>query len=197
MMSTFAGVTLSAVALYISFQDYSLSWIAAGFALIPLLTVTAKCRSRRCACGLGLLSGFAFYYIELYWITNSIAGFTSLPPIIVTLVMALLALYMGLYLAFFCGAWHSLNNLPALQRPSGKVIAALAGAAIWILLEDLRALFLGGFPWHPLGLTQIDNPLLTWLLPLGGVRLLSGLLIITNFGIYLCGHAFSHSNGIS
>jgi apolipoprotein N-acyltransferase len=103
--------------------------------------------------------------------------------------MALLALYMGLYLAFFCGAWHNLNNLPPFTTPGGKIIAALTGAAIWILLEDLRALFLGGFPWHPLGLTQIDNPHLTWLLPFGGVRLLSGLLIIINIGIYLCGRA--------
>lgn len=180
---------LSATTLYISFQGYSFSWLISGITLIPLLAAIENCHSRRAACGLGLLTGFAFYYIELYWITNSIAGFTSLPPIIVTTVMALLALYMGFYLALFCGAWYSLINLPILETPVGKVLAALAGAAIWILLEDLRALFLGGFPWHPLGLTQIDNPLLTWLLPLGGVRLLSGLLIITNIGIYLCGRA--------
>ncbi len=185
----FTASALSAIALYISFQGYNLSWIAAGFALIPLLAAVEKCPSRRAACGLGLLTGFAFYYIELYWITKSIAGFTSLPPIVVTVVMALLALYMGLYLAFFCGAWHSLNNLPVFTTPGGKIIAALAGAAIWILLEDLRSLFLGGFPWHPLGLTQIDNPLFTWLLPFGGVRLLSGIIIIANFGIYLTGFA--------
>ncbi len=185
----FTASALSAIALYISFQGYHLSGIVSGFALIPLLAAIEKCPSRRTACGLGLLTGFAFYYIELYWITNSIAGFTSLPPIIVTFVMALLALYMGLYLALFCGVWHSLNSLPIFATPGGKIIAALAGAAIWILLEDLRALFLGGFPWHPLGLTQIDNPLFTWLLPLGGVRLLSGLIIIINIGIYLCGRA--------
>ena len=183
-----AGAALCAVLLYISFQDYICSPAAAALALAPLLAVTEKCRSYRAACGLGLLSGFTFYYIELYWITNSIAGFTSLPGPVVILVMALLALYMGLYLAFFCGAWHILNKLPALRAPGSKIIAALAGAAIWILLEDLRSLFLGGFPWHPLGLTQIDNPLFTWLLPLGGVRLLSGLIILTNIGIYLsCG----------
>jgi len=189
LIVSFTAAALSAVALYISFQDYHLSWIVAGFALIPLLTAVEKCPSRRTAAGLGLLTGFAFYYIELYWITNSIAGFTSLPPLVVTLVMALLALYMGLYLALFCGAWHNLNNRPLFSTPGGKIIIALTGAALWILLEDLRALFLGGFPWHPLGLTQIDNPHLTWLLPFGGVRLLSGLLIIINIGFYLCGRA--------
>ncbi len=186
---TFTAATLSAIALYISFQDYHLSWIAAGFALIPLLVATEKCPSHRTACGLGLMTGFAFYYIELYWITNSIAGFTSLPMIVVTMIMALLALYMGLYLAFFCGAWHWFNQRPEFANPGGKIIAVLTGAAIWILLEDLRALLLGGFPWHPLGLTQIDNPLFAWLLPFGGVRLLSGIIIIANFGIYLTGLA--------
>ncbi len=159
--------------------------MAAGIALVPLLAAAEESSSRRAA-ALGLLSGFAFYYIELYWITNSIAGFTSLPQVLVIIIMALLALYMGLYLAFFCGAWAYLNKLSAFASPTGKIIAAGTGTALWILLEDLRARFLGGFPWHPLGLTQIDNPLLTWLLPFGGVRLLSGLLIIINLGTYLC-----------
>ncbi len=153
-------------------------------ALMPILVITERSPSPRSACGLGLLTGFCFYYIELFWITNSIAGFTSLPTVVVTLVMALLALYIGLYFAIFCGAWHYLNNIAALKSPLGKVILALSCAAVWLLLEDLRSLFLGGFPWHPLGLSQIDNPFFNWLLPFGGVRLLSGLIVIGNVGIY-------------
>jgi len=183
-----AGAALCAVLLYISFQNYVYSPAVAALALIPLLAASEKCGSSRQACGLGLFAGFAFYYIELYWITNSIAGFTSLPGPVVILVMALLALYMGLYPALFCGLWHKIKQSAVFDTPLGSIITALTGAAIWILLEDLRARMLGGFPWHPLGLTQIDNPLFTWLLPLGGVRLLSGLIILTNIGIYLgCG----------
>ncbi|MCK5915394.1 MAG: apolipoprotein N-acyltransferase [Deltaproteobacteria bacterium] len=184
--TAFSGAALSSAIIYLSFQPRNLSWTLAFFAFVPLLAVTRKCRSLYSACGLGLFSGFAFYYIELYWITNSIAGFTSLPPIVVTLVMALLALYMGLYWAIFCGTWYYLNHLSARRQPSAtRILTAFAGAAIWLLLEDLRTRFLGGFPWHPLGLTQIDNLYLNWLLPLGGVRLLSSLVIIANIGIYL------------
>ncbi len=190
-LTLFTAAALSAVILYLSFQLYRYSWISAGFALLPLLAAGTRCQSARRAAGIGLLSGFMFYYIELYWITNSIAGFTSLPFPVVILIMALLALYMGLYLATFCGFWHYLEHRKSLQSIGGKLIAALAGAAAWILLEDLRGLFLGGFPWHPLGLTQIDNLLLSRLLPLGGVRLLSGLVIFANLLLYLAGKAFS------
>ena len=188
-LTSFTAAALSAAMLYLSFQLYRYSWITASMALLPLLAVSARAQSARAATGIGLLCGFIFYYIELYWITNSIAGFTSLPAAVVILVMALLALYMGLYLAIFCGVWHYLKRQENLQSAAGKIIAALAGAAAWILLEDLRGCFLGGFPWHPLGLTQIDNQLCSWLLPFGGVRLLSGLVVFANLLLYLTGAA--------
>ncbi len=187
--TAFAAAAFSAILLYLSFQLNNSSSPLAFIALIPLLAGATACQSPRTAAGLGLLSGFFFFYIELYWITNSIAGFTSLPTIVVILVMALLALYMSLYVAIFCGLWHYLNNHNALGSTYGKVISTLAGAAIWLLLEDFRGWFLGGFPWHPLGLTQIDNQFINWLLPLGGVRLLSSLVIFGNLAIYLTGRA--------
>lgn len=135
------------------------------------------------------MTGFSFNFIELFWITNSIAGFTSLPQYLVTIIMSLLALYMALYLALFTGLWHYLRNLPAWQSTFGGVFSALTVAAAWILFEDLRSSLLGGFPWNPLGLTQIDNQLCNWLFPWGGVRLLSGLVVIFSTGLYLSADA--------
>ncbi|MEA3332311.1 MAG: apolipoprotein N-acyltransferase [Pseudomonadota bacterium] len=187
--SLLAGAIFSAATLYLSFNLHAYSWVWAFITLIPLLMIAEKSSSRRRACGIGLLAGFSFNFIELFWITNSIAGFTSLPQVVVTIVMGLLALYMALYLALFTGLWHYLRNLPALKSSWGNIISALTAAAAWILFEDLRSSFMGGFPWHPLGLTQIDNQLFNWLLPWGGVRLLSGLIVLGNIGLYLSAHA--------
>ncbi|MCK5539690.1 MAG: apolipoprotein N-acyltransferase [Deltaproteobacteria bacterium] len=192
----FPGAALcSAAALYLSFNLHSYSWIWAFIALIPLLAISEGTDSWHRACGVGLLAGFSFNFIELFWITNSIAGFTSLPQAAVVIIMGLLALYMALYLAFFTGLWHYLRNLPALKSSFGEIVSALTAAAAWILFEDLRSGFLGGFPWHPLGLTQIDNPLLNWLLPWGGVRLISGLVVLGNIGLYLSARALFKKEG--
>ncbi|MCD6534703.1 MAG: apolipoprotein N-acyltransferase [Deltaproteobacteria bacterium] len=179
------GCLSSAATLYLSFNLHAYSWTWAFITLIPLLAIAEKSSSLRRACGIGLLVGFSFNFIELFWITNSIAGFTNLPQAVVIIVMGLLALYMALYLALFTGLWHYLRNLPPLKSSWGNIISALTTAAAWILFEDLRGSFMGGFPWHPLGLTQIDNQLFNWLLPWGGVRLLSGLIVLGNIGLYL------------
>ena len=197
---TFPGILLvgalfSATTLYLSFNLHSCSWAWAFITLIPLLAISEKIGSLRRACGLGLLAGFSFNFVELFWITNSIADFTSLPQILVTILMALLALYMALYLALFTGLWYYLRNLAALKSSLGRVVTTLTAVAAWILLEDLRSGFLGGFPWHPLGLTQIDNHLFNWLLPWGGVRLLSGLIVLGNAGLYLSANALLKKEG--
>ncbi len=186
----FLGVALgSATSLYLSFNLNNHSWAWAFIALIPLMALSEKSGSLLSACGLGLLAGFSFNFIELFWVTNSIAGFTNLPQALVTIIMGLLALYMALYMALFTGLWHYLRNVSALKSPFGGVVSALTAAAAWMLLEDLRSSFLGGFPWHPLGLTQIDNHLLNWLLPWGSVRLLSGLIVLASTGLYLSTNA--------
>jgi len=187
----------SATTLYLGFNLHAYSWIWAFLALIPLLALSENSNSLGSACGLGLLAGFSFNFVELFWITNSIAGFTNLPQVLVTIIMGLLALYMALYLVLFCGLWHYLRNLATLKSPFAGVLSVLAMAATWILLEDLRSAFLGGFPWHPLGLTQIDNQFFNWLLPWGGVRLLSGLIVIGSTGLYLSADAILKKRGIN
>ncbi|MCD6291989.1 MAG: hypothetical protein J7M09_00860, partial [Deltaproteobacteria bacterium] len=75
------GTFLSAAALYLGFNLHDYSWSWAFVALIPLLALAERSRTCCRAGAVGLLAGFSFYFIELFWITNSIAGFTSLPRI--------------------------------------------------------------------------------------------------------------------
>lgn len=171
------AAALSAVLLGIAFN---LCGAAGLVALLPLLLASRSSGSlsRRADFLTFLAAAFSFYFIDLYWVTNSIAGFTSLPPLLTSLVMALLAFYLALYPALFAIGWRQLA--PAAGKPWQIFFSIIGGAALWLLLEKLRGLVLGGFPWHPLGLTLVDYPLPKRLLPWGGVDLISALIVAAN-----------------
>jgi apolipoprotein N-acyltransferase len=68
-------------------------------------------------------------------------------------------------------AWPWVRRLPGIRR--SRVLGAVAFAAIWAGVEELRAVVpLGGFPWGRLAFAQADSPMahLAWL---GGAPLTS------------------------
>ena len=173
-----AGLLTAVFFFYLAFNPRPGSWALAPVAITLLLFFGCNRQTRPRSAGLaGLFFGFAFYFIELFWITNSISGFTSLPRPVVVAIMALLALYMALFPALFTAFAAGLQQRCPEPGPVREFLTALALAGAWVVLEEFRGRFLGGFPWHPLGLTQINNRFLTPLLPYGGVRLLSSLVV--------------------
>lgn len=91
--------------------------------------------------------------------------------------MLLLCVYLGFYLVLW-GRWMSLVFALFGQRnSSGNLAAALLGAIGWAALEELRGWFLTGFPWNGLGVSQYKNAALIQLAAVGGVELLSALMI--------------------
>ncbi|MCK4378705.1 MAG: hypothetical protein KAW01_05150, partial [Deltaproteobacteria bacterium] len=145
------------------------------FAFIPLCwSVRAQLPGR--AFIQGIISGFAFYYLNLFWITNSIRNFSALPISIALLIMALLAIYLGLYFGFF--SFLLANNPPT------SWFSILFLASCWTLLEWLRGTMFVGFPWHNLGTALSPGSPFTRILPYGGVYSLSFVIIYTNLALY-------------
>jgi apolipoprotein N-acyltransferase len=75
-------------------------------------------------------------------------------------------------------AWPMVRRLPGIRR--SRILGALAFAAIWAAVEELRAVIpLGGFPWGRLAFSQASSPMahLAWL---GGAPL-------TSFAVALSG----------
>ncbi len=176
-----AAPLLSALLLCLSF-NWSRGEFLAAFALIPLLAAADRV-SRGQAFRQGLITGSIFYFIELHWIGQAISSYTSLPGFLINPVLILLALYLGFYFAFFSFLWQFLRTSD--HRRLHIITVVLAAAAGWVLLEDMRSHLLGGFPWHPLGLTQVDMTGVKELFAYGGVRLVSALIIMVNAGFYL------------
>lgn len=118
-------------------------------ALIPLLWLLRRATPRR-----GFLLGFAFgvayFGAVLYWILL----FGEMAWIALVVVSAL-----------FIGAFGALA--PVIWRGAHPIASTFGLAALWTVLEWLRAMFpLGGFAWGGLATTQVGDPAL---LPLASV----------------------------
>jgi apolipoprotein N-acyltransferase len=75
-------------------------------------------------------------------------------------------------------AWNPKDSITGLRLVVG-------GSGVWVLLELLRGWLFTGFPWNNLGVAQVDNPALIQLAALGGVPLISFLIVAMNFGLGL------------
>jgi apolipoprotein N-acyltransferase len=142
------------------------------------------------AAWIGYVAGVTWYLINCYWIypTMHLYGDLSRPASIGILV--LFSLYLGLYLALFGFV------LGCLRRAWGTRVALLCAPLLWVGVELARAR-ITGFPWDLLGYTQVDNLVLTRMVPWTGVFGLSLLIAIVNMLWTLPSGRFSKSIGVS
>ncbi len=168
------GPICTALLLHLTFS-FSRLGPCIWFAFIPLCWSVRTHGSRR-AFIQGVIAGGAFYYLNLFWITNSIRNFSDLPIPIALLVMALLAIYLSFYFGFF--SFLLANN------PLTSWFSILFLASCWTLLEWLRGVLFVGFPWNNLGTALSSGSPFTLLLPYGGVYSLSFLIIYANLAFY-------------
>jgi len=174
VFSLLPGPLCTAFFLHLAFSSPKFGFCI-WFAFIPLLW-SLRARAPRQAFIQGIIAGFAFYYLNLFWITNSIQNFSALPIPIALLIMALLAMYLGLYFGLFC--------LLLAATPLTSWFSLLFLASGWTLLEWLRGTLFVGFPWNNLGTALSPGSPFAFFLPYGGIYSLSFLIIITNLALF-------------
>lgn len=166
----FLAAALSGLLLILSFPPFHtgfFGWVA----LIPLIVICSG-NTRWRAALYGWLSGIIFFVGSLYWLHNvSWAGYLAL------------ACYSGLYfipfgvlIALRPGGWQSMARL----KNIGWMVAISAG---WAASEYIRATLLTGFPWNLLAVSQYNQISLIQIAELGGVYILSALMVFVNAGI--------------
>src|SRR5207302_3003997 len=101
------------------------------------------------AFALGLTSGVVYFIGTIYWTGTVVQQFGGLALPVAVCAMLLLALYLGLYPAI---ASVIASGVMARFGAAGVLFAA----APWVATEYLRGLFFGGFPWVPLGASQVE-----------------------------------------
>lgn len=161
---------LSGSLLFLSFPPHELG-VFAWVALVPLILACSGSTPRRAAL-LGWLAGAVFFVGSLYWLRHvTWAGYLGL------------AFYSALYLIPFAvlvalrpGGWSSM----ARTKNLGWMLAL---AAVWAAAEYVRSTFLTGFPWNLLAVSQYDQTSLIQIADIGGVYLLSAVMVFVNAGV--------------
>lgn len=138
------------------------AWFAL-IALVPLMEAARGSRSDLEACGWGYLAGVI--WLSLHWLW--LGSFGWLP---VVLIAAFYGLPYGLVGLLF--------RRLILTGRLGYIVWGVP--AIWVAVEYLRSFSFWAFPWNLLGYTQVRNLDMIQVADLGGVYLVSFLLVLAN-----------------
>lgn len=122
---------------------------------------------------LGYLCGIVWYLGNCYWIYQTMYLYGGLDKPVAAGILVLFCLYLGLYHALF--GWL----IGSLRGHFGVQSTLLLSSFAWVAVELARAR-ITGLPWDLLGITQVDNPLLTRLAPITGAYGLSFVIAAVN-----------------
>ncbi len=158
-----AGVLLGMA--FPTWSVYPLAWVALILVFVPAFRASVQ------SCGARFfVAGLVFHLFVLQWLLANIfwAGGWAVWG------YAVLSVYMALYWGLFGMLWAGMRDrLPV-------VPLAIASAVLWIAMETLQSILLTGFGWSALGYTQGRYESVLQLASLGGVSLLSGILVAFN-----------------
>jgi apolipoprotein N-acyltransferase len=117
------------------------------------------------------------YFVgTIYWTSTVVATFGQLATPVAVFAMLLLAAYLALYPAI------AALVTSVLIRRIGAAALFLAPAA-WVATEFLRGYLFGGFPWVPLGNSQVTVLAVAQLASVLGVYGLTALVALVNAAI--------------
>jgi apolipoprotein N-acyltransferase len=156
-------------------------WVALAPLLWALTGNDAGGRPLRALQGaaLGYVSGFVWYLGNCYWVYATMHLYGGIAKPAAAGILVLFCLYLGIYHALF-GAL-----IAAFRRANlGRINLGVQGALLlspfaWVAVELARAR-ITGFPWDLLGITQVDNLLLTRLAPYVGAYGISFVIAAVN-----------------
>jgi apolipoprotein N-acyltransferase len=135
-------------------------WWGACLAMTVLAGLLDSSQSWRTAALRGWLFATAWLACTFGWLFTSMHTYGGLSAPLALLAVIILAGFLAIYYAFFCGLYKAL-------APVNQALSALCFVATWLLAELARGVLLSGFGWGSVGYTQLDGPLAGWLAWLG------------------------------
>ena len=162
---------ISGVLMALPFVNFRL-WPLAWGALIPLL-FALRGKSSRGSFGLSYLGGVVFFAIVLHWLCSLVYWVGGIVLVGVLLLVLYLAVYWGLF-----------GLLVRYGAAKFGMPVWLTGAALWVLLEYVQSKLFTGFGWALVGYSQAFSPNILQWASIGGVFLVSGIVVLTNTLLY-------------
>lgn len=172
-----AAAALSALLLWAVYPPMG-EVCALAFALAPLLAVARLCAPARAARA-WFLGGFLFWFATLAWMPALAKNNGPLPLVVLGWagLSALCAAYWALFGWLAARVWRS----RAAARPAGRVLLLVfVEPCLWAGLEWVRSWLFTGFAWNFLGTAVGQIPPLAAPARLGGVYLVSALVVLLN-----------------
>lgn len=163
MLSLACGLALALA--YPRASVVPLAWLAP----VAWLAMAVRAGPRR-GFVLGLAFGAGFFGLLLGFVHGVLTHFTALPVTLTIPIWVLLVGYLALYPAA-CGAL--VGALGARLGDAGVLLAPV----VWIALEAARGVLIGGFPWGLAGYARTGGLALAQAASVGGVGLVSFLLV--------------------
>jgi apolipoprotein N-acyltransferase len=156
-------------------------WPLAWIALVPWLLVIGESKTTFAAMFRGWMAGAIFFGLNTWWLwTANIAGTVAF------------SFYFGVYWGIAAAVLHRTRWLNGSEpaRSAGEAVAAPGAAAmacrvvgiaaVWVALEWVRCYVISGFPWVPVGSTQLPWLAMCQVADLGGPWILSFWVMLIN-----------------
>lgn len=155
---------------YVSFPPVSTGEAAYVLALPAILWAHRKPALRMFAATV-LGAQMVAWTMLLWWLHN-----------VTWLGLFLLGPFVGLLVgSWFIAVWWTIPRLVG-HKAMVRIFAVLGLAALWVVLEWVRSVLFGGFPWLPLAASQWQRPLILQVAAYAGAGATSFILIVFNLG---------------
>jgi len=153
---------------FVNFRLWPIAWIA----LVPLL-FAIRDKDPRKSFRLCYFAGAVFFGTVLHWLSSLVYWVGG----IVLLGTLLLILYLAVY-------WGLFGLVVSFGRDRFRTPVWLTGATVWILLEYVQSKLFTGFGWALVGYSQVYNYRILQWASVGGVFLVSAIVVLANLLIY-------------
>ena len=158
----------------LSFPSYNL-WPLAWVWAVPLLYLMEEARPAERVFH-GMAAGFVAWAGILYWIAYVMETYGGMSLLPAAVLLFLLLLYLSIYFGVF--VWLSAGLIRSRW-------AFVTVPGLWVMLELIRSYVpFSGFPWTLMGYTQFPFKPFIQIAEVGGVYLISGLVLMGNVALY-------------
>ena len=167
-ISNLSLAIFSGLLLVFAFPDWNL-WSLGWVGTAPLIMAVVRERKFWRSLLLGSVTGTIFYTGSSHWVTYSMHNYGDMPLWLCYIILVIFAATLGVFTGLFAGALGL-----TIKRFGGWAI--LAAPVIWSASEWLR-LEATGMGWNPLGYSQAFQPAVIQVARLGGVYLVSSIMV--------------------
>jgi apolipoprotein N-acyltransferase len=173
-ISNLSLAIFSGLLLVFAFPDWNL-WSLGWVGTAPLIMAVVRERNFWRSLLLGTVTGTIFFAGSSHWVTYSMHHYGEIPLWQCYMILVIFSATLGIFTGLFAGALGL-----TIKRFGGWAI--LAAPVVWATSEWLR-LQLTGMGWNPLGYSQAFQPAVIQVARLGGVYLVSAIMVAASTGL--------------